>query len=169
MDIFYFSFLEAGARRTGVSFSEVVLRRPLSRSGSVRAGWIRRRRRAVNQEGPLLQHPYDMRDGRRERQGEDGIKGLVPGGLNCISTAPGRPSARFITLKGYKDGGQTWFSAPSLLGRRVLDLQGPLARRRLPPVVSAHEFPPLKSLGGVVVGPKAQVTNHTVAFKGQKS
>lgn len=70
MDIylFIFFFLEAGARRTGVSFSEVILRRPLSRSGPVRAGRIRRRRCAVHQEGPLLQQPCDMRDGRRERQ-----------------------------------------------------------------------------------------------------
>lgn len=59
-------------------------------------------------------------------------------------------------LRCYGEMEQTEFSGVSLLGGSILDFQSPLPCCLLPPAVSRHEFPVLKSLCGVVKRPKPQ-------------
>lgn len=103
---------------------------------------------------------------RQDRTGGGGGDKIKDSSLEAWTVFPGRPSAGFKGLRGYKDGGQTRFSALALLGPTVLDFQGPVAGGRLPPAVGGHEVPPVEALGGVVVGPEEQSAGQRWSLRG---
>lgn len=97
---------------------------------------------------------------KRQKGRHENMRGLPP--------HPARPalyfgccfqlnfSVCFIMLRCHQEEEQTEFSAVSLQRGSIQDFQSPLPCCLLPPAVSCHEFPVLKSIGGVVQRPKPQ-------------